>query len=56
MKRTRLTHHLGTQIAKQSPKGMEKLVRDFMELMQQKVAHMNPDNILNMDQMVIPFS
>ncbi len=56
MKSAGLTHRLGTHTAQQSPKVMEQAARDFMELMHQKVAHMNPDHVLNMDQMSIPFS
>ena len=56
MKSAGLSHRLGTHTTQQSPKGMEQAARDFMELMWQKVAPMNPDNILNMDQMPISFS
>ena len=56
MKSAGLTHRLGTHTAQQSPKVMEQAARDFMELMRQKVAHMNPDHVLNMDQTPIPFS
>ena len=54
MKSAGLTHRLGTHIAQQSPKVMEQAARDFMELMQHKVPHMNPDHVLNMDQMPNP--
>ncbi len=56
MKSAGLTHRLGTHTAQQSPKVMEQAARDFMALMRQKVAHMNPDHVLNMDQTPIPFS
>ena len=56
MKSAGLTHRLGTHTTQQSPKVMEQAARDFMELMQQKVAQMNPDHVLNMDQMPILFS
>ena len=55
MKSAGLTHRLGTHTAQHSPKGIEQVARDFIELMRQKFAHMNPDHVLNMDQMPIPF-
>ncbi len=55
MKSARLTHRLVIYTAQQNPKGMEQVACDFMELMQQKVAHMNPEHVLNMDQTPIPF-
>ena len=51
-----LTHHLGTHTTQKCHKEMEAASRDFMELMWQKVANMNTDHVLNMDQMPIPFS
>ncbi len=48
MKSAGLTNRLGTHTAQQSPEEMEQLAHDFMELMWQKVAHMNLDHVLNM--------
>ena len=50
------THHFGTHIAQKSHKEMEGAACDFMKLMRQKVANMNPDHVLNMDQAPIHFS
>ncbi len=35
---------------------MESAAQEFMSLMRHKVANMNPDHVLNMDQTPIPFS
>ena len=35
---------------------MESVAQEFMSLMRHKVANMNPDHVLNMDQTPIPFS
>ncbi len=51
-----LTHCLRTHTAPKCHRQMEAAARDFMELMRHKVANMNPDHVLNMDQMPIPFS
>ncbi len=51
-----LTHCLGTHTAQKCHKEMEAASRDFIELMWNKVANMNPDHLLNRDHMPIPFS
>ena len=51
-----LTHCLRTHTARKFCREMEAAAHDFMELMRHKVANMNPDHVLNMDQMPIPFS
>ncbi len=51
-----LTHHLGTNTTQKCHKEMETAARDFMKLMRHKVANMNPDHLLNMDQTPILFS
>ena len=51
-----LTHRVGTHVAQRDPKEMESAAQEFMSLMRHKVANMNPDHVLNMDQTPIPFS
>ncbi len=51
-----LTHCVGTHVAQRDSKEMESLAQEFMSLMRHKVANMNPDHVLNMDQTPIPFS
>ncbi len=51
-----LTHHVGTHVTQRDPKEMETMAQEFMSLMRHKVANMNPDHVLNMDQTPIPFS
>ena len=54
--RVGLTHRVATHVAQKSHHETEAASIEFMEFMRQKVANMNPDHVINMDQTPIPFS
>ena len=54
--RVGLTHRVATHVAQKSHHETEAASIEFMEFMRRKVANMNPDHVINMDQTPIPFS
>ena len=54
--RVGLTHCVATHVAQKSHHETEAASIEFMEFMRRKVANMNPDHVINMDQTPIPFS
>ena len=53
--RVGLTHRVATHVAQKSHHETEAASIEFMEFMRRKVANMNPDHVINMDQTPIPF-
>jgi hypothetical protein len=47
------THQIGTHLAQKNHKDVEEKALHFIMMMREKVALMDPDNIINMDQMPV---
>ena len=56
VKRVGLSHRVSTHVAQKNYKETEEESSHFMALMRQKVAGMNPDDVINMDQTPIPYT
>ncbi len=56
VKKMGYTHRIGTHVAQKNHKNTEEDARHFMSYMRQKVASMDPDDVINMDQTPIPYS
>jgi hypothetical protein len=56
VKKMGYTHRIGTHVAQQNHKDTEDDELHFMAMMREKVAEMDPDDIINMDQTPIPYS
>lgn len=54
-KSIRLSHHSANHNAQTNPKRTKNKSTDFNALMKEKVACVNPEDILKMDQKPIPF-
>lgn len=54
-KSIRLSHHSANHNAQTNPKETKNKSTDFNALMKEKIACVNPEDILNMDQKPIPF-
>jgi hypothetical protein len=56
LKRVGLTHRVSTHVAQKDHHETLQESQHFISMMRHKVAGMNPDDVLNMDQTPIPFS
>ncbi len=56
VKKMGYTHRIGTHVAQKNHKDTEDDALHFMAMMREKVAEMDPDDIINMDQTPIPYS
>ena len=56
LKRVGLTHHVSTHVAQKDHHERLQESLHFISMMNHKVAGMDPDDVLNMDQTPIPFS
>jgi hypothetical protein len=54
VKKMGYTHRIGTHVAQKNFKDAEEDALHFIAMMREKVALMDPDNIINMDQMPVP--
>ena len=50
------SHRIGTHVAQKNHKDAEDDAQHFLSYMRQKVAAMDPDDVINMDQTPIPYS
>ena len=56
VKKMGYTHRIGTHVAQKNHMDAEEEAFHFIMMMREKVALMDPDDIINMDQMPIPYS
>ena len=56
VKKMGYTHRIGTHVAQKNFKDAEEDALHFIAMMREKVALMDPDNVINMDQTPIPYS
>ncbi len=56
VKKMGYTHRIGTHVAQKNFKDAEEDALHFIAMMHEKVALMDPDNVINMDQTPIPYS
>jgi hypothetical protein len=56
VKKMGYTHRIGTHVAQKNYKDTEEDALQFIVMMREKVALMDPDDVLNMDQTPIPYS